>query len=97
MIKTYRGNHEMADGWTEAFELREMYGSEWVVYTRNTDPQNRYISVKVAATQRVESKANYWLFWDKEKSHLGSRGADSKLLKLRPELFNFVKSNLEGI
>jgi hypothetical protein len=87
----------MADGWTEAFELREMYGSEWVVYTRNTDPKNRYISVKVAATQRVESKANYWLSWDKQRNRLTSRGLDAKLLKdNRPELHSFLMRNLES-
>lgn len=98
MTKTYKGNHEMAEGWEEAFELREMYGSEWIVYTRDTDQKSRYISVKVAATQRVENKANYWLYWDREKSKLASRGTDSQLLKTnRPDLFNFVKTNLEDL
>lgn len=88
----------MGEGWAEEFQLREMYGSEWIVYTRDTDPSNRYISVKVAATQRVENKANYWLYWDREKSKLASRGDDSQLLKNnRPDLFHFIKTNMEDL
>lgn len=98
MTKTYQGNHDMGEGWSEAFQLRELYGSEWIVYTRDTDPLGRYISVKAAATQRVENKANYWLYWDNEKNQLASRGADSQFLKNnRPDLFRFIRANLEDL
>lgn len=95
-MKTYEGNHDLGEGWKEEFELREIYDSQWIVYTKDTDPNGRYLSVKIAASGRVQHKANYWLFWDKQKNKLGSRGFDYKLLKHnRPELHDILARNLQ--
>lgn len=94
----YKGNRDLSDDWEELFELREMYGSEWSVFSRDTDPTGRYLSVKLLANEYVENKANYWLSWDKQRKRLTSRGLDAKLLKdNRPELHQFVIRNLEAL
>lgn len=95
MIKSYKGNPP--DGWDELFETREFYGSEWRVFTRDTDQNGRYLSVKLAANDYVDNKANYWLSWDKHKNRLTSRGMDSKLLKdNRPDLHAVLIKNLNA-
>lgn len=92
----YKGNRDLSDDWEELFELREFYGSEWSVFTRDTDPNGRYLAVKLLANDYVENKANYWLSWDKHKDRLTSRGSDSKLLKdNRPELHDVLIRNLK--
>lgn len=93
----YKGNRDLSDEWEELFVLREMYGAEWSVFSRDTDPECRYLSVKLLADGYVENKANYWLSWDKQRKRLTSRGLDAKLLKdNRPELHQFVVRNLEN-
>jgi hypothetical protein len=96
IMAMYKGNRDLSDEWEELFELREMYGSEWSVFARDTDPTGRYLSVKLLADDYVENKANYWMSWDKQRKRLTSRGLDAKLLKdNRPELYKFVVKNLE--
>jgi hypothetical protein len=94
-VRMFSGN--VPEGFEEAFELREMYGSEWSVYTRNTDPTGRYLSVKVFANAPVENKANYWLWWDRFGQRLRSRNKDATIMKSkRPDLYKFVRINLEN-
>jgi len=93
----FRGNRDLSSEWDELFELREMYGSEWSVFARDTDPSGRYLSIKLLSNDYVQNKANYWLSWDKSKNRLTSRGLDAKLLKdNRPELHCFLIKNLES-
>lgn len=98
-MRMCQGNPAPSDqGWSEAFELREMYGSEWKVYVKNNDPNGRYINIKIVSKDRVENKANYWLSWDNDKNRVTSRGMDCKLLmEKRPDLFAFVKRNMEQL
>jgi hypothetical protein len=97
LMAMYKGNRDLSDDWEELFELREMYGSEWSVFTRDTDPNGRYLAIKLFANDYVESKANYWLSWDKQRNRLTSRGLDAKLLKdNRPELHGVLIRNLES-
>ena len=94
-MRKFSGN--VPEGFDAAFELREMYGSEWSVYTRNTDPNDRFLSVKVFANNPVENKANYWLWWDKLGQRLRSMNKDAAIMKSnRPELYKFVRINLEN-
>lgn len=94
-VRKFSGN--VPEGFDAAFELREMYGSEWSVYTRNTDPNGRFLSVKVFANNPVENKANYWLWWDKLGQRLRSMNKDAAIMKSnRPELYKFVRINLEN-
>lgn len=91
----YQGNKNMTDDWDEFFGSKEMYGSRWIAFRRDTDPCGRYLAIKVLADGHVENKANYWLSWDKKRSRLTSRGIDSKLLKdNRPELYSAIIKNL---
>ena len=95
-MSMYIGNRNLSDDWEELFELREFYGSEWTVFTRDTDPNGRYLSVKLLSNQYIEKKANYWMSWDKQKNKLTSRGFDLKLLKdNRPELHVVLLRNLK--
>lgn len=94
----YKGNRDLSNDWEELFELREIYGAEWSVFSRDTDPGGRYLGLKLLANGYVENKANYWLSWDRKRNRLTSRGLDAKLLKdNRPELFQFVIRNLESL
>ena len=93
----YKGTAIVSDDWEQLFDLREMYGSEWSVFVRDNDPAGRYLAVKLLAKGFVESKANYWLSWDKRGQRLTSRGADARLLRNhRPELHGFLVRNLEA-
>lgn len=95
-MRKWEGNRPIGDGWGLELELIEMYESEWEVYTRDTDENNVYLTVKVVACDPVINKANYWLWFNKNKKTFGSRSDDLKLLKKnRPDLFNAIKKNFD--
>ena len=84
-MRFYYGN-EPDRGWRNliSFTVDEV---DWTVYTKMTDPERRWLSVKVAALRGAPTKANYWVSWDRDKKKLGGRTPDAGLLKRnRPEL-----------
>jgi len=91
----YKGNRELPEGWEELFELNDLYGSKWSLFKIDTDPNGRYLSVKLLSNDYVDNKANYWMSWDKKNNRLTSRGLDAKLLKdNRLELYKVTVKNL---
>jgi hypothetical protein len=94
-MKKYTGN--VPEGFELAFELREMYGSEWSAYTKETDPNGRYLSIKVIANTPVEYKANYWFAWDRKGRKIITNSRDAIVMKSnKPDLYKFVRINLEN-
>ena len=78
-MRRYVGN-DPGDGWKG--ELQIEHGEMlWNIFTRMTDPNQRWLSVKLAAAGYASDKANYWLEWDRIKERLISRNADLKLLQ----------------
>ena len=94
-MKKYAGN--VPEGFEEAFELREMYGSEWGVYIKETYSNQRYLSIKVIANTPIEYKANYWFAWDRNGRKIITKSRDAMVMREnRPELYKFVRINLEN-
>lgn len=88
-MRIYDGNEPGRD-WKNLITL-ENDGIDWTVYTRMTDPEHRWMSVKVTALRGAPVKANYWVSWDREKNKFGGRTTDAGLLKKnRPALCNLL-------
>jgi len=60
-----------------------------------TDPELRWLAVKVVARGYALNKANYWLSWDRHKNKIISRNQDATLLKKnRRELYDDLVETL---
>lgn len=98
-MRMYEGNPPSGPGWSELAAFRGMYGAnEWIMFSNTTDESGRYLNLKLFPDCKVESKANYWMSWDRVDKKLRSRGMDVKLLKSnRPDLHKFVVNFLECV
>jgi hypothetical protein len=97
-VKKYSGNEPDLSEWELLFIVEKLYNTDWIVFVRDKDDENRYLGLKVIADGFAENKANYWLSWDKNKNRITSKGLDAKLLKdNRPFLYDAVKQKLERI
>jgi hypothetical protein len=92
-MKKYVGN-EPGYGWKDSHQLDDGE-MKWSIYTRMTDPELRWLAVKVVACGYAVNKANYWLSWDRHKNKLISRNQDATLLKKnRRELYDDLVETL---
>jgi hypothetical protein len=90
-MKMYKGRKPRTDGWEQIGVIEN--DNQWLVFVKES-ADSQWTSVKVAAADRVQGKANYWLGWD------GKRFANFKdtlaAAQHRPELLHKVERLLEG-
>lgn len=93
MVRKHKGREGHAIGWESRGELGEVYGIDWRVQVKRSNPFSW--SVKIFAIGEAPRKANYWLPWDGTK-FTGGRDLQA-LVEWRPELLNRARAFMENI
>lgn len=100
-VRMYRGNPPPDDGtWIKSSRLDNCSSNiEWRLFRQKQEFTEGKINLKVVAIGGlVENKANYWMYFDRETSSIGSRGRDSELLKQhRPDIYASLLEDLEEL
>lgn len=89
--KMYKGKRPRTEGWVQVAVIEG--DVRWLMFVKD-NPDNEWLTVKLAADGRVPFKANYWLGWN------GTRFAQQQdafaIMQRRPELLKAVERLLEG-
>ena len=85
-MKTYQGTAPSTSGGWESIANIHESGVLWTVFVKKQNHSDEWLTYKIAANNRVERKANYWLAYNKETGQIGF-GRDYILMQQnRPEL-----------
>lgn len=89
--RRYKGKRPRTEGWEQIAVIED--DARWLVFVKD-NPDNEWLTVKIAADGRVPFKANYWLGWN------GKRFAQVQdtfaIMQRRPELFKVVERLIDG-
>ena len=94
-MKQWHGNHDVKNSEGVIFALPELYGTEWLMYSRGVDPTGKYHALKLVAKGKCPDKANYWLSWCVDTRRLRDSKCNLTMQEYRPDLHAFVITYLQ--